>query len=88
MDRQKFYSIAVRQTDILEIESYCTAFSLQQCPKRLHVIPCNPTADAQNHTILSDCLAVDFASHVQYLSGRVSELASLEKANLVPLVAC
>jgi hypothetical protein len=71
-----FYRLTVYQTDVFEIESQCIASLLHQGPKCVHVVPCKPPADAQNHTTLSDYLAVDFAGHCKRLSGRVSELAS------------
>jgi hypothetical protein len=60
VDREDLYRLAVRQTDVLEIEDQSTAFFLlQQAPKSVHVVSSNPPTDAQEHTILSDCLAVD-----------------------------
>jgi hypothetical protein len=75
--RQKSYGLVVHQTDVFEIESQCTAFLFQQGPKRVHVVPCNPPTDTQNHTILSDYLAMDFAGHSERLSGIGTEIASL-----------
>lgn len=80
--RQESYGLAVHRTHVFEIESQCTAFLFQQGPKRGQVVPCNPPTDAQNHTILSDCLALDFAGHCERLSGIVSELASLKSKTL------
>lgn len=69
VDRQKFYGLAVHQTDVFEIESQYTAFLFQQRSKYVHVVPCKSPTDAQNHTTLSDCLPVDFAGHCKRLSG-------------------
>jgi hypothetical protein len=82
VDRKKLYGFAVHQTHVLEIESQCTAFLFQEGPKRVHVVSCDPPTDAQNHTMLSDCLALDFAGHCKCLNGIVSELASLESKSL------
>src|SRR5215469_3039278 len=80
VDREKLYRLAVRQTDVLEIEDQDTAFFLfQQAPKRVHVLPCNPPTDAQEHTILSDCPAVDFAGHCERPSCTIAALASFRR---------
>ena len=80
--RQESYGLAVHQTYVFEIESQCTAFLFQQGPKRVHVVPCNPPTDAQNHTILSNCLALDFAGHCERLNVMVSRLVSLQSKPL------
>jgi len=82
VDRQKFYGLAVHQTDVFEIESQYTAFLFQQRSEHVHVVPCKSPTDAQNYTTLSDCLSVDFAGHCKRLSG----LSLLQwRANLLPL---
>ena len=75
VDPQKFYSLTVHRTEVFEIESQHVVFLFQQCSKHVHVVPCKSSTDAQNHTTLSDCLAVDFAGHCKRLSGVPSELA-------------
>ena len=75
VERQKSYSLAIDQTDLFEIEGQCGAFLFQQRPECFHVIPRNPTADAQNHVMLSDRLTVDFASHSERLAAEYLSLA-------------
>jgi len=85
VDCQKFYGVTIHQTDVFEIESQQIVFLFQQCSEHVHVVPCKSSTDAQSHTTLSDCLAVDFADHCKRLRGIASEIASLE-ANFLPLV--
>src|SRR5262249_50430763 len=79
VNREKLYGLAVRQTDVLEIENQSTAFFLfQQAPKRVHVVPCNPTTDAQEHTMFSDYPSMDSEGHCARPSGTVAAVASTE----------
>jgi len=80
VDREKFYRLALRQADVLEIEDQCTTYFLfQHAPKRVHVLPCNPPTDTQEHTILSDCPAVDAAVQSDRPSGVVGPRLLLQR---------
>src|SRR6266581_638901 len=65
-DRQEFYGLAVHEKDILEIDGHCAPFLFQQGTKHVHILRCNPSADAQDHKVLSDNMAVDSAAHCRF----------------------
>src|SRR5580692_4292311 len=55
LDREKLHGVLVHQADVFEVENQCAAsFFLEQGPKRVNAIPCEPSTDPQNHEILSD----------------------------------
>src|SRR4051794_13358460 len=60
---QEFHRLAVHQKDILEVEGHPARFLFQQGPKHVHIFPCDPATDAQDHKILSDNKPVDSAAH-------------------------
>src|SRR5260370_14172968 len=60
---QELYSLAVHETDVPEIDGHCLPFLFQQGLKHIHFLPCNPSADAQDHKILSDNKPVNSAGH-------------------------
>jgi exonuclease III len=56
--------------DVFEVENQCTtSFFFEQGPKRVNVVPCQPSTDAQYHEISSVYLALDFASHSERPGG-------------------
>src|SRR5579864_284654 len=65
-DRQEFYGLAVREKDVFEIDGHCARFLFQQATKHGHILRCNPSADAQDHKVLSDNMAVDSAAHCRF----------------------
>ena len=65
-DRQEFYGLAVREKDVFEIDGHCARFLFQQATKHVHILRCNPSADAQDHKVLSDNMAVDSAAHCRF----------------------
>jgi len=70
LDREKLHGLLVHQADVFEVENQCTAsFFFKQGPKRVNVVPCEPSTDAQNQEILSNYLALDFAGHAERPGG-------------------
>ena len=70
VDREKLHGLRVHQADVFEVENQCTAsFFFEQGPKRVNVVPCEPSTDAQNQEILSNYLALDFAGHAERPGG-------------------
>jgi len=70
LNREKLHGLLVHQADVFEVENQCTAsFFFEQGPKRVNAIPCEPSTDPQNHEILSDYLALDFAGHAKRPGG-------------------
>src|SRR5258708_12599420 len=65
--RQEFHSFAVYEKDVLEIDGHSAPFLFQQAPKHIHILPCNPSADAQEHAFLSDKKAVDSPGHCRLM---------------------
>src|ERR1700752_502634 len=48
-DRQEFYGLAVHEKDVFEIDGHCAPSLIQQATKEVHILPCNPSADEQDH---------------------------------------
>jgi hypothetical protein len=65
-DRQEFYGPAVREKDVFEIDGDCAPFLFQQATKHVRILRCDPSADAQDHKVLSDNMAVDSAAHCRF----------------------
>ena len=64
--RHELHGLAVREKDVLEIDSHCTLFMVQQVPKQIHILSCDRSADVQDDKILSDNQAVDSAGHSRF----------------------
>ena len=73
-ERQEFYGFAVHEKRVLEIDGYCRRFR-NTAPKHIHILPCNPPADVQDHKILSDNKAVDSAAHWRFRIERFYSMA-------------
>ena len=86
LDREKLHGLLVHQADVFEVENQCAAsFFFEQGPKRVNVVPCDPSTDAQNQEILSNYLALDFAGHVERPGG-ILPRSHLIMAILLPFV--
>ena len=53
----------VDHSDLLEIDGDDFPFLIDRGTKDIHVVPCNPPADAQDHKILFNQKSVDSADH-------------------------
>lgn len=70
LDCEKLHSLLVHQADLFEVENQSTvSFFFEQGPKRVHVIPREPSTDTHNHETLSDYFALDFAGHSERPGG-------------------
>src|SRR6266699_615878 len=79
-ERQEFYGLAVDEKDVREIDRHSVPFPFQQGTKHIYILPCNPSADAQDHKILSDNKPVDSAAHCRF-TFELFPLAVLEPAS-------
>lgn len=67
---------ASRSTRSASLRSMATVVcSCNKAPKHIHILPCNPPADAQDHKILSDNKAVDSAAHWRFRIERFYSMA-------------
>jgi hypothetical protein len=57
-ERQESYCPSVHEKDVLEIDGHHASFLFEQAPEEIHILPCNLSADAQDHKILSDSAGV------------------------------
>ena len=84
-DREKIHGLLVHQANVFEVENECTAsFFFEQGPKRVDAVPCEPPTDTQNHEILSDYLALEYAGHSERPGGGILLRSHLLVAILLP----
>src|SRR5262245_49664077 len=62
-DGEKVHGTAIDQVDLLEIDGERSAFLIDRGTKDVHVVPCNPAADAQDGETVFNQQSVDSARH-------------------------
>ena len=71
-ESKKSHGFSVDKKNVFEIDGEAAGFLFQYAPKHIHIVLCNPSANAQDIKILSDNNAVNSAAHSQPLPGRVT----------------